>query len=79
MIDFSEPLAGLDRADANLDQAARRLQQVTSPAPSPTPVDTINLSQEMLALLEAQRAFEVNLSALRAANDTMMKVLRLLG
>jgi flagellar basal body rod protein FlgC len=74
MIEFSAPMAGLDRASSSLNDTARRV----APAPPQAPVDTVALSEDMVALLEAQRAFEANLEMLRTTSETMMKVLQLL-
>ncbi len=41
--------------------------------------DTVGLSAEMLALLEAKNAAELNLRVLKTANDLSAEVLKLLG
>ena len=71
MIDFSIPLAGLDRATSSLNQTASRL--ATGPA------DTVDLSVEILALMEARNNFETNIKVIRTEDQMTKSLLNLLG
>jgi flagellar basal body rod protein FlgB len=71
MIDFSIPLAGLDRAASSLNQTASRL--------AAGPADTVDLSAEMVALLEARNSFETNTKVIQTEDQMTKSLLNLLG
>jgi flagellar hook protein FlgE len=54
MIDFSDPLAGMNRAEARLNQTAARLAKTGFSG------DEVDLSAEMVAMLEARNEFAAN-------------------
>jgi hypothetical protein len=74
MIDFSTPLAGLNRASSAVDLIASRLAKSPSIGE-----DTVGLSSEAVALLVARQNFESNLSLLKTADRLNQALLNLLG
>ena len=71
MIDFSVPLAGMDRATASISRTASK--------PAAQPVDTLDLSTEMVALIEAQRNFETNAKVAQAEDQITRSLLKIVG
>jgi flagellar hook protein FlgE len=69
----SVALQGLQQADTQLDAAASAIANAGNSA-SAAPVDVVDLSAEMVALMSAQNSFEVNLATLKTA-DQMQKSL----
>ena len=74
MIDFSAPLAGLQRAEASLNRTAARLA-----TGSFSGADSVDLSVEMVALIEARLAHQANANVLRAEAETSRVLLDLLA
>jgi flagellar basal body rod protein FlgG len=71
MIDFSIPLAGLDSATSSLNQTASWLAN--------GPADTVDLSVEILALMEARNNFETNIKVIRTEDQMRRSLLDVLG
>lgn len=69
MIDFQTPLAGMNRASAKLDRAAARIAM--APVASG---DSVDLSEEMIALMDARNNFEANVRSFQA-EDRMTRTL----
>ena len=69
MIDFSVPLAGLQQAEARLERTAQRLARASSPE------DTVDLSAEMVALIEARLLAQANLNVLRTQAEIAKELL----
>ena len=74
MIDFSIPLAGLDRASQALDKVASRVAQAGT-----TGGDTVDLSAEMVGLMVARQNFESNLKVIQTADQMTKSLLNLLA
>lgn len=75
MIDFSTPLAGLEKASEALNKTASRIQSVGL-----TPQgDTVDLSTEMVALLQAKNNFAANTKVIQAADQMTQSLLNVLG
>lgn len=74
MIDLQIPLAGMNSASASLDRAASRIAEASSPAG-----DSVDLSAEMIALIEARTGFEANVSVAKAEDQVNRSLLNLLG
>jgi hypothetical protein len=53
MIDFSAPLSGMAQAETSVNQIATRLTQPAN--------DTVDLSAEMVALMQSRNDFAINL------------------
>lgn len=60
-------LDGLNRAEAKLEKTTERLARVADPASSP--VDEVNLTDEVVNLLQAKNSYEANLKSLETANE----------
>jgi flagellar basal body rod protein FlgB len=73
MIDFSAPLAGLDRATWQLNRAASRIANLN------TPGDSVDLSTEMIALMQARRSFEANTKVIQTEDQMNKSLLNILG
>jgi len=72
---ISSALQGLDRANTQLNSAAAQIADLASrSAAGNGPVDTVDLSSEMVGLMSAQNAFDANLATLEIA-DQMQKAL----
>jgi hypothetical protein len=76
MIDFSIPLAAMDRVFSGLERTASRLAMASEPG---TGADSVDLSAEMIALVEARHDFQVNANVLRTEEDVYQSVLSILG
>jgi flagellar hook protein FlgE len=66
MIDFSAPLSGMAQATTTVNQIARRLSNPTS--------DTVDLSTEMVSLIQARNDFSTNVKVAQT-EDQMAKSL----
>jgi flagellar basal body rod protein FlgG len=75
VIDFQTPLAGLERASASLDRAASRIAAAADPAQS----DSVDLSSEMIAVLEARNSFESNVKVAQTQDEMTRSLLNVLG
>jgi flagellar hook protein FlgE len=62
-------LQSLQQANAQLETAAARIASAGADSLEAAPVDVVDLSAEMVALMSAQSAFEVNLITLKAAAE----------
>ncbi len=67
-------LQGLRQAEVQLNAAAASIASAGSSSPDGANLDVVDLSAEMVALMSAQSAFEVNLATLKTA-DQMQKSL----
>jgi hypothetical protein len=72
-------LQGLEQAQSNFDQAAGRLTSLGNGSPETTPVDTVDLSQTVVALLSAKNAVSANISVMKVANQMQGQLVNLLG
>lgn len=75
MIDFSAPLAGLDRATKTLDKVAQRVAEAGTTGGE----DTVDLSAEAVSLMVAKQNFESNVKVLQTADQMSKNLLDLLG
>ena len=62
-------LQGLQQAEVQLNAAAAKIASAGSSSPDGANLDVVDLSAEMVALMSAQSAFEVNLATLKTANE----------
>jgi flagellar basal body rod protein FlgC len=67
-------LQGLQQADIQLNTAASAIANAGADSATNAPVDVVDLSAEMVALMSAQNSFEANLATLKTA-DQMQKSL----
>ena len=75
MIDFSVPLEGLDRAESSLNQSAAKIAQIGSNGPS----DSVDLSSELVTLLQARNSFQTNVAVLQTENQLTKSSLNIVG
>lgn len=76
MINFGIPLAGLDQATSSLNQIASRMADVGGPAPQ---TDSVDLSTEMVALLQARQGFESNTKVIKTEDQMTRSLLNVIG
>jgi flagellar hook-associated protein FlgK len=57
MVDLQTPLAGMNRAATSLDRTAAKIAYSADSEPG---ADSVDLSAEMIALIEAQNSFSAN-------------------
>ena len=73
-------LQGLEMASAQLDAAAAAIAGASAASASqPHPVDSVSLSEEMVALMSAQNLFATNVAVLKTADQTQANVLNVLA
>lgn len=77
MIDFATPLRAMNQAEQSLNKAAGRIAQ--SPFATASPDDTVDLSAEMIALLEARDNFSANTKVIQTADEMSKTLLEMLG
>jgi len=70
-------LEGLQRAQDQLDQAARRIARPA--AIDPAPADFVDLSKEAVEMLLGARMFQANLKTIEVAGDVSRRVLDVLA
>ena len=78
MIDFSYPLAGIDNATEKLDRAASRIAEASFPQ-GEGEKDSVDLSRELVNLIEARRDFQINANVIRSDNEVYKSVVDLLA
>ena len=79
MIRLDTALQGLDRAEKKLEATAQRLARLPASAESAAPEDSVSLSDEMVALMEARSLFAVNTRVIRTANEMEQDLLDMFG
>ena len=73
-------LGGLNQAQTNFDTAVRRIASGGSGAPgSGAGEDTVDLSSNIVSLLQAKNDFEANLKAVKIGDEMQRTALDLLG
>jgi flagellar hook protein FlgE len=70
---FGVALGGMAGAEARLETTAKRLAGVADPA------DTVDLSAEMVALMESRNTFAANANVLKTADEMERKALDVLA
>ncbi|MBZ5683680.1 MAG: hypothetical protein LAP86_01480 [Acidobacteriia bacterium] len=70
-------LQGLQQADLQLNTAAAKIASRGATSPDGATLDVVDLSAEMVALMSAQSAFEVNLATLKTVNEMQKSLLDL--
>ena len=73
MIDFSTPLAGMERATTSLNQTASKIANIS------TPGDSVDLSTEMVNLIQARNGFESNTKVLQVEDEMTKNLFNLIG
>ena len=72
MIDFSIPLAGIHAAESSLNRTAAQIAQFGFPGG-----DSVNLSSEAVALIEARNSFAANVNVVRTEDQITTALLNL--
>jgi hypothetical protein len=75
MIDFNTPLAGLERASASVNQTAAKIARGGFDAPG----DSVDLSTEMVSLMQAQNDFKANTKVIQTEDDMNKSLLNITG
>ena len=70
-------LQGLQQADTQLENAASNIASVS--AVSATGGDSVDLSQEMVAMVAAQQQFDANLATLKTEDQIEQRLVDLTG
>jgi flagellar hook protein FlgE len=73
MIDFSTPLAGMERATTSLNQTASKIANLS------TLGDTVDLSSEVVSLLQSRNSFESNTKVLQTEDEMTKSLLNIIG
>jgi flagellar hook protein FlgE len=71
MIDFSVPLSGMTQAETSVNRIATRLAQ--------PPNDSVDLSSEMVALMQARNDLTMNVSAAQTEDQMTQSALSILA
>ena len=71
-------LQGMQSAETRFNQAAQSIANWPSP-PSSTPQDTVDLSQQAIALIQAKNSFEANTAALKVGDEMTESLLKSIG
>ncbi|MGH9666595.1 MAG: flagellar basal body rod C-terminal domain-containing protein [Bryobacteraceae bacterium] len=79
MIDFATPLQGMNQAEQSVNKAAARIARAPLAAASGDPQDIVDLSAEMIALLEARNNFSANAKVVQTAGDLSKTLIGMLG
>ena len=75
MIDFSTPLAGMSAAEQSINKIAANIANAGgSPAG-----DSVDLSAEAVALLQAKNDFQANANVVYAEDDVYRSLLKVVG
>lgn len=73
MIDFSTPLAGMERATTSLNQTASKIANLS------TPGDSVDLSSEMVSLIQSRNDFESNTKVVQTEDEMTKSLLNMIG
>lgn len=73
-----QSLQGMQNAEAQFNQAAQNIATWPS-SPSSTPQDTVDLSQQAIALIQAKNSFEANTAAFKVGDEMTQSLLNAIG
>lgn len=76
-MDFSIPLAGMSRAEQSLNTTASRIARM--PATVQQPGDSVDLSAEMVSLLQSRNDFETNVKVAQTYDQMQKSLIDLVG
>ena len=76
-IGSTQALQGMQRAETQLNQVAQSIAQGSSL--SQTPQDTVDLSAQAVALIQAKNSFEANTEAFKVGDEMTQSVLNVIG
>ncbi len=72
------PLEGIRRAESQVDASARRIAHSFVPSSS-SAGDTVDLSTEIVALMQNKRVAEANMKALQSVDEVQKRLIDILG
>jgi len=72
-------LQGLEQAQLQLEASAARVIQSAAASPEGVPMDTVSLSEAVVALLGAKNQFSASISVLKTANEMQKNLVNLLA
>lgn len=72
-------LQGMQNAEDQLNQAAQNIAQWPSSPTSQTPQDTVDLSQQAVALIQSKNSFEANTAAFKVGDEMTQSLLNVVG
>ncbi len=77
-IGMTSSLQGMQRAETQLNQVAQSIAQ--GPFSSAAPQgDTVDLSQQAVALIQAKNSFEANTTALKVGDEMTQSLFKAIG
>jgi flagellar hook-associated protein FlgK len=76
-VGITQSLQGLQRAEAQFNQAAQNIAR--EPTSSTPQGDRVDLSAELVALLDAKNNFEANTKALKVGDEMTQTLLKAVG
>jgi len=76
-IGIIQSLQGLQNSEAQFNQAAQSIAQ--GQASSPRQGDTVDLSAQAVALIQAKNSFEANTAALKVGDEMTQALLKAIG
>ncbi len=76
-IGMTSSLQGMQRAETQLNQVAQNIAQ--GPSLSPPQGDTVDLSAQAVALIQANNSFEANTAALKVGDEMTQTLLKSIG
>ncbi len=69
----------MSHAESSLNTTARRIAQFPAAATSGSPQDTVDLSTDIVNLIQARNDFAVNVKALQTGDELTKTLLNMLG
>ena len=72
-------LQGLEQAQVQLDNSAKRLASIGATSPSGAVVDDVSLSQEAVSMLSSKNEFAMNINVLKIADEMQKSTINLLA
>lgn len=83
MIDFSTPLAGMAAAEASVNRTAANIANFGGnpggTSPSAAGGDSVDLSSDMIALIEARNNFAANVKSAQTEDQMTQTLLKAIG
>ena len=77
VIDFSIPLAGMNAAEASLNRTAANIANFGGSAQGRSGGDTVDLSADMIALIEARNNFGANVKVAQTEDQMTQSFLKI--
>ena len=78
-IGMTQSVQGMQRAEAQLNQVAQNIAQYPTSTTTAPQGDTIDLSAQAIALIQAKNSFEANTAAFKAGDEMTQTLLNVIG